>query len=128
MLTLLGLVEGATGGFGLGLDFWRPAPILMENPFLQFVVYATPLLASAAVGIGLGIVFKRWGASGVYALTIVGLLLIGGAIALIGWLEAWGEVGRWFAGQTTLSMAIALPFVLTIVGALSFAGLRRVVP
>ena len=129
VLTALGAVEDATGGFGLGLDFWRPAPVLVENPLLQFVVYATPLLACAAVGMGLGIVYKRWGAPGMYALTIAGMLLVGGALALIGWLDAWQQVGSWFADQTQLGLAVALPLALTVaVGALSFAGLRRVVP
>lgn len=38
VLTVLAAVEHATGGFGIGLDFWRPTPIFVESPVLQFVL------------------------------------------------------------------------------------------
>jgi hypothetical protein len=129
VLTVLGAVESATGGFGLGLDFWRPSPILVENLVLQFVVYAVPLVACAAVGIGLGIVFKRWGPAGLYALAVAAVGVIAGALALIGWLDAWQQVGGWFTDRSLVTFAVGLPLLVTaVVGALSFAGLRRVVP
>jgi len=129
VLTVVGVLEDATGGFGLGLDFWRPAPILVHNPLIQFVVYAVPLIACAAMGAGLGVVFKRWGPAGLYALAVGAVAVAIGALALIGWLDAWQQVGGWFADQTLLTFAVALPLLVTaVVGALSFAGLRRVVP
>ena len=129
VLTVLGAVESATGGFGLGLDFWRPAPILVDNVVLQFVVYAVPLVACAAVGAGLGIIFKRWGPAGLYALAVAAVAVIVGALGLIGWLDAWQQVGGWFTDRSLVTFAVALPLLVTaVVGGLSFAGLRRVVP
>ena len=129
VLTVLGVVENATGGFGLGLDFWRPSAILVDNPVLQFAVYALPLVACAAIGTGLGIMLKRWGPASLYALAVASVAVLVGALALIGWLDAWQQIGPWFADQTLVTFAIALPLLTTaVVGALSFAGLRRVVP
>ncbi len=128
-LTLLGILERATDGFGLGAAFWRPSPIAVDSTALQFVVFTVPLLACAAIGAGLGVLFKRWGPPALYALSILIAALVVGALALVGWLDAWQQVGAWFADQSKLTFAVGLPFALTlVVGALSFAGLRRVVP
>jgi hypothetical protein len=129
LLTVLGVVESATGGFGLALYFWRPSAILVDNLALQFAVYALPLVACAVIGTGLGIMLKRWGQASLYALAVAGVAVGIGALALIGWLDAWDQVGAWFSDRTLLTFAVALPLLTTaVVGALSFAGLRRVVP
>ena len=129
VLTVLGAAERATDGFGLGADFWRPSPIAVDPVALQFVVYTAPLLACAAIGAGLGVLFKRWGPPALYALSVALVALLIGALALIGGLDAWQQVGAWFADRSQLTFAVGLPLALTVVvGALSFAGLRRVVP
>jgi hypothetical protein len=131
VLTVLGLLERATDGFGFGpgARFWQPSPIAVDSPLLQFVVYTLPLLACAAVGAALGVLFKRWGPPALYALAVALVALVIGTLALIGWLDAWQQVGEWFADQSKLTFAVGVPLVLTVAaGALSFAGLRRVVP
>jgi hypothetical protein len=128
-LTLLGSLERATDGFGLGAAFWRPSPMAVDSPVLQFVVYTVPLIAFAAVGIGLGVLFKRWGPPALYALSVAVAAVIVGGLALIGWLDAWERVGGWFADQSLVTYAVGFPLALTaVVGALSFLCLRRVVP
>ena len=129
VLTLVAEVEKATAGWGLDLTFFAPAWIANENPLVQWSMFAAPLLAAAGLGNGLGIVFKRWGAPGMYVLTIGVLLLAGAALALIGSLDAWRQVGGWFADRSEVTLLVGLPLAFTlVVGTLSFAGLRRVVP
>jgi hypothetical protein len=93
------------------------------------LVFAGPMLLAAALGTGLGVVYKRWGAPGMYALSTITVLAIGGLIVLTTWLGAWGSVGHFLVIQPIASLAVAIPVAVTaVVGAASFAGLRRVVP
>lgn len=128
-LTVLAAMEGATDGWGVGLDFFTPGRLDVGNPALQVVVYAVPMLACAFIGIGIGVVFKRWGTAGVWALTLVTLAAIGLLVVLTTWLQAWGDVGSWLVDQSIATLAIAIPAALAVLlAAASFAGLRRAVP
>jgi hypothetical protein len=128
-LAAISLVERATDGWGVGLNFWTPAPLKTESFFLQVLVSGAPMLAFIAVGVALGVLYKRWGNNGVWGLVIGGLLVLGGAAVLLTWLEAWGSIGRWFADRSLATLSIGLPVAIAVVvAALSFAGIRRVVP
>jgi len=128
-LTVLDAVENATNGWGVQLHFWAPAPLDVRNPLLQFLVLAMPMLACAFIGVGIGVVFKRWGTLGLYALTIVSLATVGLAAVLATWQDAWDDLGNWLLDQTATSLAIALPTGLTLVlAALGFLAVRRAVP
>ncbi len=93
------------------------------------LVYGVPVLAVAAIGAGMGVVWKRWAAPGMYGLALGLLVAATAALALIGWLDAWQEVGGWFADQSQLTLAAGVPLVVAlVVGGLCFVGLRGVVP
>lgn len=128
-LTLLAAVEGATDGWGMRLHFWAPGVLDVGNPALQFVVFTVPMLACAFLGIAIGVVFKRWGAPGLYALALT--TLIGGGLLAVWatWQTAWGDVLDWLGDQSVSSLAIGFPAVLALaLAALTFLGLRRAVP
>jgi hypothetical protein len=128
-LTALTAIENATNGWGVRLNFWAPGVLDVGNPFLQFLVFAVPMLACAFLGVGIGVVFKRWGATGVYALTLGSLLIAGLAAIWITWQQVWGDLGSWLADLSVPSVTILLPAVLTVaLAALTFAGFRRTVP
>jgi hypothetical protein len=128
-LSVLTTIEKATDGWGMQLHFWAPGPIDAGNPALQFVVFTLPLVACAFLGMGIGVVFKRWGPSGLYALGL-GVLLVGGLIAVWAtWQERWSEFGAWVGDLSTTSVTITLPVLLGLaLAALTFFGLRRAVP
>jgi hypothetical protein len=128
-LSALVAVENATGGWGAGMSYWAPGVFEVGNPVLQVFASGVPMLAFAFVGVGTGIVQKRWGQAGTWGL-IVGTMLVVGALAiLVSWLGAWGSVGAWFADQSVWTLTIGLPAALALVVALvSFPGIRRVVP
>ena len=128
-LCVLEAVEKATGGWGVQLHFWAPAPVDVANPAWQFVVFAMPMLACAFIGMGIGVVFKRWGTPGMYALAIGSLLIAGLAAVWVTWRAAWGDLGTWLLDQSATSLAVTLPAVLVVaLAALSYLGLRRTVP
>ena len=129
VLTVLGRIEHATGGWWAGLEFWVPPPLQASNVVLQVVVSAAPMLAFCFLGIGLGVVYKRWGNSGVWGLTFATVLVLGALAVLMtgqGW---WLPLGSWLTDQSFVTLAVGLPVALAaIAAALSFAGIRRVVP
>ncbi len=90
-----------------------------------------PMLAliAAGMGMGMGVVPKRWGPNGVWGLIVGSTVVLGGAAVLITWLRAWTDIGRWLADQSLMTLAVGLPLTLAaLLGALAFAGIRRVVP
>jgi hypothetical protein len=128
-LALLDAVESATGGWGVGLQFWTPPPLDVDGFTSQVVVSGAPMLALIAAGVGMGVVAKRWGPNGVWGLIVGGMAVLGGAAVLITWMRAWLDLGRWLADQSLMTLAVGLPLALAaLLGALAFAGIRRVVP
>lgn len=128
-LSVLTSVEDATGGWGVGLQFWAPGGFDVDDAALQVVVSGAPMLAAAFLGVGIGVVVKRWGATGLWTLVAATIVLSGAVAILVSWRRAWGDVGSWLADQSTVTLAVTVPVVLALAtAALSFAGIRRVVP
>jgi uncharacterized membrane protein YhaH (DUF805 family) len=128
-LTALNTVENASNGWGVGLSFWGPGPLDVGNPALQVLVYALPMLGCAFLGMAIGVVFKRWGPNGLWALGIGTLLVLGGLAVLITGLRVWGDVGSWLVDQSVYDYTLLLPAVGALaLAALTWAGLRRTVP
>ncbi len=129
VLAALDAVESATGGWGVGLQFWTPPPLDVDGFLPQVAVSGAPMLALIAAGVGMGVVTKRWGPNGVWGLVIGGVIVFGGAAVLVTWMRAWLDLGRWFADQSPMVLAVGLPLALAVLlTALAFAGIRRVVP
>jgi hypothetical protein len=128
-LATLIAIENATDGWGVGLNFWAPGPMETDNFFLQVVVSGAPMLAFIFVGVGIGVVYKRWGTSGIWGLALLSILVLGGLGVLVTWWRAWDELWAWLSHQSVATLAIGLPAALAAaVAALAFAGIRRVVP
>ena len=129
VLSVLTAVEDATNGWGAGLGFWAPGIMDVDNAALQVLASGTPVLAFAFLGMGMGVVSKRWGPSGIWILSLGSLVLFGGLAILITWRDEWRAIGTWLADQSVTTLAIGLPAALAVaVAAASFAGIRRVVP
>lgn len=128
-ISVLVAVENATNGWGAGLDYWAPGIFEADNPVLQVFASGAPMLAFAFVGVGVGIVQKRWGQAGTWGLIIGSMVFFGGLAILITWLDAWGSVAGWFSDQPVATLTIALPTAVALLAAIvSFPGIRRVVP
>jgi hypothetical protein len=129
VLTVLDALEDATDGWGVGLQFWAGGGLDVGNPLLQLVVFTVPMLAACSIGMGIGVVFKRWGAPGLYGLSLGTLLLGGGLAILVTWRAGWTELWSWLTDRSVESLTIGLPAVLAVaVAGLTYLGLRRTVP
>ena len=128
-LSALTAIEDVTHGWGADMAFWAPGPMDVDNAALQVLVSGAPMMAFLVIGIGIGVISKRWGPSGVWVLSIGSMVVLGGLVVLTSWLQAWTVVGDWLADQSIATLAVGLPVALAVaVAALGYAGLRRVVP
>jgi hypothetical protein len=128
-ISALVAIENATDGWGAGMSYWAPGPFEVGNPVLQVFASGLPMLAFAFVGVGTGIVQKRWGQAGTWGLIIGTMVVFGGLAILVSWLDAWGSVASWFADQSVATLTMGLPAVIAVAVALvAWLGIRRVVP
>lgn len=126
VLVLLSLVEAATGGWGVNLALFNVGTLQDTNPALLLFIYAVPMALVSFLGMFIGGVSKRWGANGLYTLAVIGIAVIGAAVALVTWLDRWITIGRWFVSQSPTELAVAWPALITIVlAAGSFLVIRR---
>jgi hypothetical protein len=129
VIALTVALENATGGWGAGMNYWAPAFFEVDNFGLQVLASGAPMLAFAFIGVGIGVAHKRWGQAGTWGLIIGTMVLFGGLAILITWLEAWNEVGTWFADQSVTTLTVVIPVIVALVaGLVSYPGIRRVVP
>ncbi len=129
VLVVFRLVEDATGGWGMGLEFFGVPYLVHDNLLLQLAVYAVPFMVLAAVGMFLGVVFKRWGTNGMFALTALSIALLGAWVALMTWRDAWPSVGSWLTTTSPAAMIAGWPLVVCVaMGGLAYLGLRRAQP
>lgn len=129
VLYLLALVEQATDGWGIDLRFFGLPFLWVENPVLRFLGFAIPFLLLGFLGIAIALVFKRWGANGMFTLSTVALVTAGGFAVLATWQGWWPAIGGWFADQSGAALLVGWPAVLTLpLAVLSYLAIRRANP
>ena len=129
VLLVLAQVERATGDWGVGVRFFELPFLVQSNPFGQWLVYTVPFLAVSAIGVFLGVVFKRWGQPGVYTVTVGSLLVLGGLAVLVTWQQWWPAVGSFFTGQSTFALFTLYPLLIALVlGGAGWVAIRRAMP
>jgi hypothetical protein len=123
---LLSLLEKATGGWGMRLHFYRLEFMNTGNPLTQILIYIVPFLVLGFIGMFWGVVLRRWGATGIYALVLATIVGFGGAVALVTWQHGWAAIANWFTDQSTVALIVGWPCAIAVLLAVAgYAGLRR---
>ncbi|GAA1185112.1 hypothetical protein [Pseudonocardia alaniniphila] len=129
LLLVMGLIETATGGWGTNLKFFAIPFLIQDNLLAQWLVYTVPFVALSAIGVFIGVVFKRWGQPGVYALTVGTVLVLAGAAIVVTWQRWWPAVGSFFTDQSIFSLLVVYPLVIALVlGGGGWLAIRRATP
>ena len=72
---------------------------------------------------------RRWGGNGIFVATMIAILVLGGAVALISFAGGWPAIGSWLTDQPLLALLAGWPLIPS---ALMLAGgwlvLRRATP
>ena len=125
-LTILQVIERATGGWGLRLHFFRVTYLLPGPWYLTWLTSLVGLTLVFLYGSWYGLAYRRWNIPGLlgFIAAQITLLLAGGLIAT--WADAWTSIGHFF---TTLSVTGLTGVLAALTGALFAGGLatmRRV--
>ncbi|MEJ3659327.1 hypothetical protein WEH80_40855 [Actinomycetes bacterium KLBMP 9759] len=128
-LTLLQWLEQLTNGWGISMRFFALRFLVQDNPLMQFLVFAVPFIALSAIGVFAGVVFKRWGQSGIYVMSIGGALIGFGAAVLITLGGLWPAVGSFFVTTPKSALLAGYPLLIAVVlGAGGYLAIRRATP
>lgn len=129
LVTVLELVERATGGWGLNLKFFGLEFLTQDNFFVQWLAYTVPFIALSAICIFCATVFKRWGQSGLLVMGVVTMLLGAAAGLLITLQHAWPAIGRFFVDTPTLALTAGYPLIIAVVAMVGgYLLIRRATP
>lgn len=127
VFTVLGLIESATGGWGLGGRMFT-ATYFTENPATRSLVVFVAFLFFSFVGAAIGTVFVRWRGIGV-TLTLLGVgLLLAGLATLATVAGAWPAIGDGLSSAGPTGIALWSLVVTAVVGLAGYLNLRRATP
>src|SRR5262245_3193063 len=112
-LSLLNVIEGSTGGWGVSMHFFR-VPYLLDGPW--YLTWATSLVGLALLfcyGMWYGLVYRRWNLVGLVAFICAQIIVLLAGALLTTWADAWTSLGHFFtnltaAGLTGLLAALTL--------------------
>ncbi|MCU4297646.1 hypothetical protein D3I60_11245 [Brevibacterium permense] len=121
----LGVIEQATGGYGMG-GYFAYLPWVWEGgPLAAGIIYFVLTMLWFILGFWFAIVNKRFGALILtLSLIVIALVLLAGA-ARLSFEQAWGELWMWLADTQAIGLAL-WALGLTVIFAMgSYLTLRR---
>jgi hypothetical protein len=125
-LTVLQIVERATGGWGLSLHFFR-VPWIMDGPWYQTWLTSFVLLVLFFLyGMWYGLVYRRWGLPGMVAFIAAQLLVALVAVVAVSMTHNWSAVGHFFDTLTAPALTGVLAALAAVLGLGGFTSIRRV--
>jgi hypothetical protein len=125
-LAVLQVIEQVTGGWGVGLHFFRVAYILSGPWYLTWLTSFVLLALMFIYGMWFGLVYRRWNLLGLLAIIAALAIVLGVGVVITSHAHAWPAIGRFF---TTLSAAGLTGLLAALTVALLAGGyttMRRV--
>lgn len=123
-----GLIEEATGGWGMNGYFFRLDWIWAAGPVMAGLFYLGLSMLFFLVGFAGATVYKRFGTTVLTAVSL-GILVLGvGVLWFIGSLDAWEAVFTATADAGPTGLAAGVIALATLLAAVSFPVLRRATP
>jgi hypothetical protein len=127
LITVLGLLEEATRGWGLGGRMFTPV-YFGDNWGVRIAVILSAFLFFTFTGAAFGAVFVRWGRYGLLlfgGILLAIIVLIGLGIAV---LNAWPAFGDWLAANAPFGLALWSLVPSAVFGLAGFFVLRGATP
>jgi hypothetical protein len=112
-LAVLQVIEQASGGWGVGLHFFRVAYILPGPWYLTWLTSFVLLDLMFICGMWFGLVYRRWNLLGLLAVIAALVIVLGAGGVITSHAHAWPAIGHFFttlsaAGLTGLLAALAV--------------------
>ena len=124
-LTVLQLIERATGGWGLNLHFFR-VPYLLAGPwYLSWLTSLVGLALMLAWGMWFGIVYRRWNVAGLLGFIAAQVVALAAVLLVISSADAWHGVAHFFTTLTIEGLTGLLAVLTVALLAGGYATVRR---
>ena len=124
-LTVLQLIERATGGWGLDLGFFR-VPYFLAGPwYLSWLTSFVGLALMLAWGMWFGIVYRRWNLMGLLSFVAVQVLALTAVLLIVGAAHGWSSVSHFFTTLTIEGLTGLLAALTVALLAGGYATVRR---
>ena len=125
-LTLLQVVERATGGWGLSLHFFR-VPWIMDGPWYETWLTSFVLLVTFFLyGMWYGLVYRRWNLPGLVAFIAAQILAALLVVVVVSMTHNWTAFGHFFTTLTAIALTGVLAVVAAAMGVGGLSTIRRV--
>ncbi|WET77879.1 ABC transporter permease [Amycolatopsis sp. QT-25] len=119
-------IEEATGGWGVGLNYFR-VPWLLNGPWYLTLLTSFVLLTLMFVyGMWYGLIYRRAAVVGVVLFAAAQVLVLVGGVLLLSWTDSWPKLGTFFSTLTVGGVTGVLALLVGVAGAGGFATMRRV--
>lgn len=126
VLTILNLVEGATGGWGLELHFFR-VPWLLDGPwYLTWATSFVLLVLLFLYGMWYGLIYRRWNIPGMVVFVAAQVLALLAVLVALTLTKQWSAVGEFFTTVTAPGLTGLLAALAVVLGICGFTTIRRV--
>jgi hypothetical protein len=128
VLTIMSVIEIATGGWGVGGRMFAPQYFTNSSWILRFVMYFVLFLFLLFIGCAGAAFFVRWRATGLTVFFGIIALIALAAIAYFTLGHHWPAVGDWFDQSGSLGVTLWTLVPTVIAGTAGFFVLRRATP
>ena len=125
-LTVLQAIERATGGWGLGVHFFR-VPWIMDGPwYVTWLTSFVLLVLFFGYGMWYGLVYRRWSVPGLVTFIAAQVLVALAAVVAVSITHNWAAVGQFFTTITAPALTGILAAVAVALGLGGLTTIRRV--
>jgi hypothetical protein len=126
VLAMLAVIERATTGWGVRLDFFQVSYILAGPWYVTWLTSFVGLAVLFVYGMWFGLVYWRWNLAGLVAFAAA-QVIVGGVGALIATkADAWPAIGRFFITLSATGLTGVLAALTAVLVAGGYVTMRRV--
>ncbi|ANN19395.1 ABC transporter permease [Amycolatopsis orientalis] len=119
-------IEEGTGGWGLGLHYFRVPWLLDGSWYLTLLTSFVLLTLMFVYGMWYGLIYRRAAVVGVVLFSAAQVLVVLGGVLVLSWTDSWSKLGTFFSSLTVGGMTGVLALLVCVAGAGGFATMRRV--
>jgi hypothetical protein len=125
-LAVLQVIEQASGGWGVGLHFFRVAYILPGPWYLTWLTAFVLLALMFVCGMWVGLIYRRWGMLGLLAFAVPLVIALVVGVVAISHAQAWPALGQFFTTLSTAGLTGLLAALAAVLVAGGYATMRHV--
>lgn len=126
LLAVLGELESASNGWGVGLGFFAALP---EWPWYQvFAAHLLILVLFAAIGAATAAIYVRWRAAGMYVFWLGLVIIVVTTVVLLTTLDGWFAVRDFFQTAGVMGSLVWSLVITALSSIAAYVILRRATP